>query len=200
MKGSTVIDQPGQAPHGDSPTNAVPAGRSPRAIVLFVITVLVLLGSDLLFKRWSFGHVPPEGTSVIASVLSMDLTENRGAVFGIMQGQRWFFVLASVGAAAFIGWFFIHTRADEWAAHAALAFILGGAMGNLYDRVNLGAVRDMLHLFPGVQLPFGWRWTGGSTELYPWIFNLADVYLLVGIGVTLLRSFLARPCPPDIKS
>ena len=44
------------------------------------------------------------------------------------------------------------------------------------------AVRDLFLLFPGVNLPFGWSWPGGARGLYPWIFNAADVYLVLALG------------------
>ncbi|MCH8259484.1 MAG: signal peptidase II, partial [Planctomycetes bacterium] len=70
------------------------------------------------------------------------------------------------------------------------ALILAGAIGNLYDRVMFGMVRDMLWLFPGVKLPFGLTWPGGgSDELYPWVFNIADASLLVGLGILMLGMY-----------
>ena len=64
----------------------------------------------------------------------------------------------------------------------------------LYDRMMFAAVRDMFWLFPGVKLPFGWtypRFLGGGDDLYPWIFNLADAALLLGVllmFIVILRS------------
>ena len=89
-----------------------------------------------------------------------------------------------------------------WVLHAALALILAGALGNLYDRWCFAAVRDMLHMLPDVHLPFGLHWPGpsvppghppvdGPTEIWPWIFNLADVALMVGVGLVLVTSLFA---------
>lgn len=170
------------------------AARSTRAVVVFIGLFVVLLAGDLALKSWSFGEgrVPPNGVRVAPGVLALRLTENRGAIFGSMQGRKWFFVVASVAAAGMILYFFWQSRPDERLTHIALALILSGAMGNLYDRLTRGVVRDMLWLFPEVKLPFGWRWPGGADDLYPWIFNLADVFLLVGIGLILLRSLWAQ--------
>jgi signal peptidase II len=76
--------------------------------------------------------------------------------------------------------------------HFGLALILAGALGNLYDRIMYGAVRDMLYLFPGVKLPFGITWPGGNPELYPWIFNIADAALCVGV-VLIILTMLRKP-------
>ena len=65
--------------------------------------------------------------------------------------------------------------------------ILAGGMGNLYDRIAFSVVRDFLHMFPGGKLPFDWHWPGGSTELFPWVFNVADLLLLVGMTLLLLH-------------
>jgi len=104
-------------------------------------------------------------------------------------------VVTTIVAAIVVVLFFARSRADERWLHLALAFIMAGAMGNMYDRIVHTVVRDMLWLFPGVPLPFGWTWPGGSDQLYPWIFNLADVYLLTGIGVLLVRSFFHHEDP-----
>jgi len=160
-----------------------PARRSRAAVTLFLCLFVAALAADLTLKSWAFHHYskvqPPD--VLIPSVLAIKLTENRGAVFGLWQGQRAVFIVASVIAVAAVGWFFATSRArDRW-LHIALALILAGALGNLYDRLTLQHVRDMLYLFPDIHLPFGWAWPGGATDLYPWIFNLADVYLTIGI-------------------
>jgi lipoprotein signal peptidase len=95
---------------------------------------------------------------------------------------------------------FVRSNARAWVLHAALALLLAGAGSNLYDRGAIGSVRDMLWLFPGVRLPFGWRWPGGSDELYPWIFNVADAAMCVALVLLLVlvyRSDRKRPLPAD---
>ena len=178
------------------------AGRNARCVALFVSLILSVLVADLLLKAWSFDRVagqpvvfPEElrGSAlldtipahepwvVLPYVLNLRLTLNTGAVFGLGKGGRSFFVLVSLVAVGAIGWVFWHSAARAKIHHAALALILGGALGNLYDRLRFGAVRDMMHLRPDVHLPFGLAWPGGATEVYPWIFNLADVALVVGV-------------------
>ena len=91
-----------------------------------------------------------------------------------------------------------HRRA--WILHVGLGLILAGALGNMYDRMLFGVVRDMCWLFPGVNLPFEWTWPGGNRELYPWIFNIADAVLLIGVAAVLYEMFFGKwsqPQPPS---
>ncbi|MEM6333332.1 MAG: signal peptidase II [Planctomycetota bacterium] len=129
---------------------------------------------------------------VVPLLIELRLTTNDGAVFGLGSGGRWGFVGFSVVAVGVIAVIFWRSRRDARWLHLGLALVLGGALGNLYDRVVYGVVRDMLHLFPGVRLPYGWEWPGGGTTLYPWIFNLADVFLLAGVAVITLTSMDSR--------
>ncbi|MEM9251630.1 MAG: signal peptidase II [Planctomycetota bacterium] len=130
--------------------------------------------------------------TLIPHGLSLRLTTNDGAVFGLGSGGRWAFVAFSVLATVVIGFLFWRSDRRAGVFHVGLALVLGGALGNLYDRLVYGVVRDMLHLFPGVALPYGWQWPGGGNGLYPWIFNLADVFLLAGVAVITLASMDSR--------
>ncbi len=190
-----------------------PAGRRPKLIAIALLAAAVLLAADLGLKSWAFTSWPDEpidiaavragkaplpdhDTTVIPSVLAIRLTLNEGAVFGIGQGQRGFFIVISVVAVGVIGTLFARSRADQRVLQTVMVMILAGALGNLYDRMVHLAVRDMLWLFPRVELPFDLTWPsflGGAPDLYPWLFNLADVYLVVGIAVMLLRSFFVSP-------
>ena len=129
--------------------------------------------------------------TLIPKVLSLQPNVNSGAVFGIGAGGRVIFIgvaLLAVGAILTVFW---RSRgASRWFG-AALAMVLAGAIGNLYDRIVHGVVRDMLFLFPDVNLPFGWHWPGGSREVYPWIFNIADAALDVGV-LLIVVQLIAR--------
>ena len=80
--------------------------------------------------------IPPhDAVNVVPSILSLQLTINRGAVFGLGQGQRWIFMVISVIAVGAIGWFFHKSHYQAWGTHLCLGLILSGALGNLYDRL-----------------------------------------------------------------
>lgn len=187
-----------------------PAGRDLPSVGLFVILTAAVLAADLGLKAWSFAHVAGQPVQLkpgdaenpefwrrhahptrilIPGVLGLRLTANTGAIFGLGRGGQWVFIGVSLVAAAVILWLFYRSAAGAWPVHIALALILAGALGNLYDRIRYGAVRDMLYLFPGVKLPWGLSWPGGNNELYPWIFNIADASLLIGILLLLAVSW-----------
>lgn len=180
------------------------------AIIFFVIAAVVLAG-DLIVKHLSFAHVADqpilltannahdpsviphhEAVPLIPHVLSLKLTLNHGAVFGLGAGGRVFFIAVTLIAIVTIITLFWRSDHQQRVLHVGLSLVLAGALGNLYDRIVYAAVRDMLYLFPGVKLPFGLSWPGGISELYPWIFNVADVALCVGVGLILL-TMLRKP-------
>jgi signal peptidase II len=190
----------------DLPTRATvePAYRYPGVVARFVLICVVLLAGDLALKWWAFEHWLDEPVDVVAAVeghaaipghsqillpklLALKLTLNRGAVFGIGQGQAWLFIVVTIVAVGLIGYIFASSGRRQWLMHLTMALVLAGALGNLYDRIRFAAVRDMLWMFPDVHLPGGLAWPGGLTDLYPWIFNLADVYLVIGIGLLMVR-------------
>jgi signal peptidase II len=193
------------------------AGSSGSAIGRFLLVVAVVLAADLALKYWSFNEVagrpvvltdrvtedyrgfwsmyPHAPIEVVPYVLSLRLTTNTGAVFGLGKGNRLMFIGVSAVATAIIGFMFWRSPRRAWGLQLALALILAGALGNMYDRVVYSAVRDMLHMLPGVLLPFGLAWPGGVREVWPWIFNLADVALLAGVGLVLIFTWRAEPPP-----
>ena len=188
---------------------ADPAWKSPLAWAVLLVVLFIGLFSDLASKSWAFENVanqpvvlnydevvsgqmhPPfhESVKVLPwGLLDFHLVLNRGAVFGIGQGGRAIFmmftVIAVIVAICVFGWW---THKSSHLAHVGIAMILAGGIGNLYDRVSVGAVRDFLHMFPGWNLPFGMNWPGGNAEVFPWVFNIADVLLLAGMGLLLIH-------------
>jgi len=186
------------------------AGR-PKLIAAFIFVTLVVLFADLAFKSWSFKHVagepvvldpdrpnrpnipPHDPVIVIPNILSLRLLTNTGAVFGVWKGAKSFFVIISIIATAVIFYVFYKSDANARVMHLALAMILAGTLGNLYDRIQFSAVRDMLWLFPGVKLPFGLSWPGGATDIYPWLFNIADAALVIGVFLMIIMMYKAQP-------
>lgn len=193
------------------------AGRSPRAWFWFLGVTVVGLVADLWSKYAAFARVaetpvvlrredvlstsrlsdlipPHDPIVVVPNLLDFVLVLNPGAVFGIGAGKRWFFVVFTVFAVGLATWLFAKKTLarDRW-AHLAFALVVAGGLGNLYDRVLYACVRDFIHPLPGVRLPFGWRWPGGSNELWPYVSNVADAFLLIGIGLLVVYSWRTPP-------
>ena len=130
------------------------------------------------------GKCGAEAVSVIDSFWHWRLSMNPGSAFGLFsgQGQAGRILLSLVGIGAVIGmlWMLKKARADQKVLHWALAFVAGGAVGNLIDRVYYGVVTDFIL----------WHWGSTTSRGNPnhfateWpVFNIADVVLVVGVGL-----------------
>lgn len=187
-----------------------PAFRSPLAVCLFLLLAAAGLAADLLSKHYVFqsmlsdprlleqarvraSSVPPGTEPAARDVMDVfsrricpgvrfSLSTNPGVVFGLPM-PRWLVAVMTVGAIVVVGAFFASTdRCARW-AHAALALILAGALGNLYDRI-FSEVR-----VPGfAPIRCQVRDFIDCAELYwIWRFNVADALLVVGVGILVVQ-------------
>ncbi|HYF15211.1 MAG TPA: signal peptidase II [Phycisphaerales bacterium] len=198
------------------------AWRSPRAWATFAGTLAGAAALDLATKWLAFERIagapvridrrevlaafprlsdlipPHQPVTVVPGLLDLTLVLNPGAVFGVGAGKRWFFIaftliVCAAGVGAFAKW----TRARDAWTHVALGLILGGGLGNLYDRLVFACVRDFLHPLPGLTLPFGWSWPWGGREVWPYVSNGADLFLIVGVAIIAVKSW--RSAPPGAQ-
>jgi signal peptidase II len=107
---------------------------------------------------------------------------NPGAAFSFLAQaggwQRWFFILLAGGASVGIVWWLSRLPRENRLEACAWSLVLGGALGNLIDRVAYGYVIDFLDVYVGE-----WHWPP---------FNLADSAITIGIGLLLLDAFRLR--------
>ncbi|MEU3646937.1 signal peptidase II [Lentzea sp. NPDC034063] len=143
----------------------------------------VVLALDVLTKVVSVAFL--EGADPIklfGGVLYLTFVRNPGAAFGLAEGQTWILALIALGVAGFILWISRNLRSQTWAV--GLGLVLGGAVGNLADRLfrepgpMRGHVVDFLSLFD----PYGQVWP---------VFNVADM-AIVGGGATIIVLALLR--------
>lgn len=128
--------------------------------------------------------------------LNLTLAFNEGAAFSLLAGaggwQRWFFVALALGMSALLTLWLLRLRSHERLQAVALALIIGGALGNLIDRLWLGRVVDFIQVYlPFIPLPL----------FNPWpAFNLADSAISIGVILLLLATWRAGPTTPFART
>lgn len=135
----------------------------------------VLIGLDQATKWLAVASLPyQQQVGFIPGVWNWHLTHNTGAAFSFLAEhggwQRWFFTVLAFAISAWMLTLMHHHR-HEKLLPAAFALIIGGALGNVYDRLVHGAVVDFLHFHYA-----GWSWPA---------FNLADSAITVGVVMML---------------
>ena len=145
---------------------------------LAVSTAVVI--ADYATKAEMVGAFRPGEERPYTSFFSLILTFNSGAAFSLFADadgwQRWFFAAVAVAAAALITW--LLKRGGSAMYCLGLALILGGALGNLWDRLTIGRVVDFL-LFHYER----WSWPA---------FNVADSAISIGAALLIVDSFRQR--------
>ena len=136
----------------------------------FVIALVIVL-LDQLTKLWVLGAFEPYEVVTVLPVFNLTLVFNEGAAFSFLADaggwQRYIFLLISaVMSVVFVVWLTRVKVHEVWLAYG-LALLLGGAVGNLIDRIWLGKVIDFLQ----------WYWN----EAYFPAFNLADAAITLGV-------------------
>ena len=148
----------------------------------FALSVAIALPLDQLTKQWIVRHFYySEVWSVIPGWLDLTHVRNPGGAFsffadGAPELRITFFVVTSLLAIAMLGVFFFKLPRESRFTGAALGAVLGGAVGNLIDRLVYGGVIDWIDVH--------------LTATYTWpTFNMADSCIVVGVIVLLLETF-----------
>ena len=141
-----------------------------RKVSIF-ISILLLILLDQAVKGYVVKEIPLGGMRrFIPKVVSLTYLKNSGAAFSMLENQQWFFTIITLIAmgAAFV-YIYRHIKGSLWLL-LGLTLIISGGIGNFIDRVRQGFVVDMFHLD---FMNFA-------------IFNVADIYLTVGVGLLLI--------------
>lgn len=160
--------------------------------IVFVISAAALLAADLLLKYWAVENLLSdcgrfvESRDLLGPLLGLTFTRNYGAFFGFLSDWDGAQIFLSVLKAAILGgllWYYtcIPHEKRMWFVRVPIILIFAGGVGNLYDRIRLGYVRDMLDFT---------FWEGFA------IFNLADVYVTVGVfSLIIVGLFVVKDLP-----
>lgn len=160
-----------------APVDAAPDRRlSPRALGLLAAVALVAYGLDQGTKYLiTTGMELNDTVPVLGEILQLHYVTNAGAAFSLATGFTWILSIIAVGVIVFIVWFARRIRSLGWAAMFGL--VLGGAFGNVTDRLTrppgfgTGEVVDFIQVWG-----------------FPAIFNVADMSVVVAMGLFLLLS------------
>ena len=163
----------------DAPAGtATGAPRGQVALWPWLVAALVLVLLDQLSKQWVLSVLQPGDAIPLMPFVSLVLWFNRGAAFSFLaDGAGWqrFFLIAIACAASLLIVWLLRRHRGETLFCAGLALVLGGAVGNLWDRLLHGHVVDFVLLHAG-----GWHWPA---------FNLADSAITVGAAMIIIDGF-----------
>ena len=134
-------------------------------IIVLSVLIVVVLTLDLATK-YVFDGMFEEGTGVSLGIFNLIIVHNHGAAWGIFSGNQVGLVILSLVFLAVFVWFYVKDKKKSWLLTVTFAFLCAGCLGNLYDRLVFGYVRDF------IQFAF---W-----QSFP-VFNFADVFLTVGV-------------------
>jgi signal peptidase II len=157
-------------------TASVETGKGWRWLFLSVLVVV----ADQISKSYVVAHLEEFQVSSVLPVLDITLMHNVGAAFSFLASasgwQRWFFIALACSVSCGIAiWLLRLPPGARRLTAAGLALVLGGAVGNVIDRIRLGSVVDFIH--------FHWE------RAYFPAFNVADSAITVGAALLLLDAF-----------
>jgi signal peptidase II len=152
----------------------------PEAIRWFGLSAAVIV-LDYVTKVAVLQSFAPGESRAVAPFFNLVLVFNKGAAFSFLAtAQGWqtlFFAAIAIVASVVISFLIVRNRRNSLFC-TGLALILGGALGNLYDRLVYGHVVDFLDFHAA-----GWHWPA---------FNVADSAITVGAGILIVESFLQK--------
>ena len=144
--------------------------------VIILIIIIFSFFLDLLTKNYALNHLIINHSLAINNFLNFTLAFNYGAAFSFLSDaggwQRWFFIIFSFIVIIIISYMLIY---DDNSPYIAFSFVIGGALGNLNDRIIYGYVIDFIEIYY-------------NTFYWP-IFNIADVAISIGV-ILLLHNII----------
>ncbi len=137
-----------------------------------VIAVVICVVLDQVTKYLAVTHIKDNPITLIEGVFQLRYLENRGAAFGMLQNQQWFFLIITIITLCIVTFIYVKLPRDKHFTplRMCLAVLVAGAIGNMIDRISLGYVVDFLY-FELIDFP---------------IFNVADIFATVSTIVLII--------------
>lgn len=140
---------------------------------------VAVIALDQITKALASAHLVLHEPVPVLPLFNLTLMHNSGAAFSFLAQaggwQRWFFVAVAIAVSVALAWWLRQLRRNQLWLAVALALVLGGALGNVWDRVTLGYVVDFVDVYYG-----DWHWPA---------FNVADSAISVGAIMLLVDAF-----------
>jgi signal peptidase II len=155
--------------------------KANRSLGLTVAVSVLLLDQLIKWAVTSLLHLADRGEIVLLPIFKLTWTQNIGVSMGFLNAdnnmKRWLLIALTAAIAGFVvAWLWREKRRDD---AMALGLVLGGALGNILDRVRLGYVIDYANLHFGDISPF-------------LVFNVGDLAITIGVLLLLVRALLTR--------
>lgn len=153
-------------------------GRSQRKGLLFIFTGALIFALDQATKFLIRATMSPGQSYPEDGLVRLTYITNTGAAFGILTDQSLFLLFATLIGVGAILFYYLFPPANNLLLTMSLGFQLGGALGNLVDRLRFGYVTDFLDF-----------------RVWP-VFNLADSFIVVGVSILIGYLFLSKEETP----
>ncbi|WP_440970840.1 signal peptidase II [Peribacillus frigoritolerans] len=141
-------------------------------LIALLVIALDQLTKWMIVKKMEYG----ESIEIIENLLYITSHRNRGAAWGILQGQMWFFYIITIAVIIGLVYYIQKMEKESILLGVALGLMLGGAIGNFIDRVARQEVVDFVHTYI-------------FSYSFP-VFNVADAALSIGVGLLVIHMFL----------
>lgn len=155
---------------------------------MIIFIALLVLGLDRFTKLWALNVLKDkESIEVIKNFFNLTYVENRGAAFGILQGNVLLLSIISIIFMVFLLLMYKRSGSKSLLYRVSLGLIISGALGNLYDRFKYKFVVDMFHFHYG------------NTYEFP-VFNVADIAVVLGTFLLMIYYFVIEPKESKTKN
>ena len=155
-------------------------------MLAFFAIIVGIIFFDQLTKWLAVIFLKGNGPAiVIKDVFRFTYLENRGAAFGMLSNHRWVFLIISTVAIIAIIIYMIKCKPQSKLERVAIAFMAGGGIGNMIDRIALGYVIDFIDFY-------------AFPRVWSYIFNVADSFVCIGAGMLVL--YLVQEMVKEMKA